>query len=521
MKPRGILERAPRTVIPRWRPFPIALHREPQLSSVRRANIVDLDHVAANVEYDRAVSDFRKAQTTWFAGDLLADAIGRRDDDVAHEVASFIMQNRQEASPTLVEFARSFEGEGRGAEAEPRDVGAETRAAVPRLRRQIDVYPSSAIAWADLAYYFTLAGKEKAADRATRIALGLAPTNRFVLRSAARYFGHRDQHDRAHDVLRLSEATPHDPWLLAAEIATASAAHRRSRWIQEGRTMVKNFSYDRLHISELASAIGTAEMEAAAPRRQVRTMFSASLERPTENSVAQADWAARNGEGIEAPNLFGADDANEARAWSSFVAGEYDKALEFAQRWFDDQPFSVRPAQLISWIDSSLRDDHNAAIEVLKRAVIANQRDPVILNNLAFAYGSLNETGLARKYNDRGRAAAHTESEKLFATATQALIAFREGRFDMGRSLYMNVIERAAQGDGVDDRIEAMAWVSLAREECIARTPFAINAVASAADAVHRCSSHDASALFMHLEPVFSQAGGSLTRNCVGEVRIR
>ena len=62
--------------------------------------------------------------------------------------------------------------------------------------------------------------------------------------------------------------------------------------------MVKDGGFSPLQVSELASAVGTAELKANGPLRQIRTMFAASLEDPTANSIAQAEWAYRNDDEI-------------------------------------------------------------------------------------------------------------------------------------------------------------------------------------------------------------------------------
>jgi hypothetical protein len=58
----------------------------------------------------------------------------------------------------------------------------------------------------------------------------LAPNHRFALRSAARFFLHVGKPDDAQTILRRSEATRRDPWLMAAEIAVSTVADRTPRW---------------------------------------------------------------------------------------------------------------------------------------------------------------------------------------------------------------------------------------------------------------------------------------------------
>jgi tetratricopeptide (TPR) repeat protein len=502
MNSKGILEKKSRSVVPRWRPFVSAVATDKQLSSARIGlpSFGEGPTSKPTRDYEESLEAFRGARTAWFAGDLLVDAIGLGDDAVAGEIARFLLENRAHASRPLLDIARRYLGE---AEIELDTKAPHRQPEVAMLRRQISLYSRNSIAWADLAYYFTLSGKFSAAERAMRTAVGLAPNNRFVLRSAARFLIHRDEYDRAHDLLRRSEGTPHDPWLLAAEISTASAASRRSRFIQRGRAMVKDHTFGRGHVSELASAIGTAEIEAEAPRRRIRSMFDVSLERPTENSVAQAEWASRtHGEVAESPSLQQLDGVHEAQAWSLFVAGEYTQTVEFAEQWFADQPFSSRPAELASWIYSSLLDRHVDAIRILKKAVVPNPKDPIILNNLAFAYANLSLIAEAKSYIDRAQDAAMSDHDRLFILATRGLIAFRSKQYKLGRSLYMEVIDTASKGD-VDSRIEPFAWSYLAREECLASTEMAPLAIKNAIERSASSTQREVATVLGHLEPLF------------------
>ena len=119
-----------------------------------------------------------------------------------------------------------------------------------------------------------------------------APSNRFILRSAVRLYVHLDEPDTAHRVLSDSASTPVDPWLVAAEIAVCTLLGRRSRLIKRGRDMLISGHHSTRDTAELASALGTIELEADASKR-ARRLFGSSLDDPTDNAVAQAVWATR------------------------------------------------------------------------------------------------------------------------------------------------------------------------------------------------------------------------------------
>ena len=70
--------------------------------------------------------------------------------------------------------------------------------------------------------------KSQKAERAIRAALQLAPNNRFVLRSAARFI-HIGEPEIARTLLVGAEAIQSDPWLMASEIAIAEFLGKPSR----------------------------------------------------------------------------------------------------------------------------------------------------------------------------------------------------------------------------------------------------------------------------------------------------
>src|SRR5437868_434116 len=124
------------------------------------------------------------------------------------------------------------------------------------------------------------------------VAVGLAPTNRFVLRSASRLYIHVGRKGKAHHILERAESTKYDPWLLSAEIAAASAAERTSKLVRSGERMIEDESIPIFQKNELGSAIATLEL-AHGKIKRARNLFRDALTAPTENTVAQADWALR------------------------------------------------------------------------------------------------------------------------------------------------------------------------------------------------------------------------------------
>src|SRR5437870_228380 len=107
-------------------------------------------------------------------------------------------------------------------------------------------------------------------------ALALAPENRFILRSAARLYLHIGEGRRAHRILLEADALLHDPWILSAEVAIAAVMGKSSKHIKRARKILEAERFKPIHLSELASAIGTVEARAG-NRKRSRQFVERSL----------------------------------------------------------------------------------------------------------------------------------------------------------------------------------------------------------------------------------------------------
>ena len=112
--------------------------------------------------------------------------------------------------------------------------------------------------------------------------------------------------------------------------------------------------------------------------------------------------------------------------------------------------------------------DHEGALEVLKRTLAANGRDPLVLNNLAFTYASLGRTKEARATISLADRAVAPTGTLVYLTATDGLIHFGESQPEEGRERYLEAME-IARVHGLE-RQRAMASVYLAMQEKAAHT---------------------------------------------------
>jgi tetratricopeptide (TPR) repeat protein len=360
--------------------------------------------------------------------------------------------------------------------------------------------------WVDLAREYVILGQNRHALYAIRAAVALAPMNRFVLRSAARFHLHEGDPERAHDLLRRSPLAQRDPWVLAAEIATATVADRTSSFTKVGRRMIGGERLAAAHITELASALATLEMDAG-NRRRSRKLFLQALAAPTENTVAQASWASRHAHVLEfEPEYLDLPRTFEAGAWENYRGQDWSSAVAEAEHWQLDEPFASRSAMFGSFLASVALEDYARAVLFAQRGLQADPRNIVLLNNLAFALASSGRTLEARAALTRIPVADLDVDNRVANLATSGLVAYRHGDPAAGRALYEQAIQ-LAETAGLREK-RAWAMLFLAREEITARSPRAPEMLSRSRGALEHFSGPTQSVARMTFARLVERAAG-------------
>ncbi len=343
-------------------------------------------------------TDWQQNRSRSFAGDLISAALVSGTLEVAREAANFIISTDPDVRTPLSLLAQRVLS-GNSTPAQFGIVAPDLRAEqsnrpskqIATARKRLVEHPRDAILWIDLAYMYAVRGIHDKAERAVRIALGLAPLNRFVLRSAARFFIHRNRLDIAHDLIRLSPRLRFDPWLLAAEVSIALSAKRSPRSVKEGLELISSGNFSDRDISELTSAIGTLEFKSGS-NSKAKKLFRKALINPNDNSLAQAKWISKEMNGLQADiqvRDFQVARPYEAAAYEAYARTEWSRALEWSLKWLGDQPFSSRPAHLASFLASGIFEDFAQSESISKFGLVANPDDPAFHLNLAFCYANL------------------------------------------------------------------------------------------------------------------------------------
>lgn len=455
-----------RHIFPRWRSF----RATSELGELTLpATIFNIDTAELDVSLAKGVANWEGNPSLWRGLDLLGTAI------VAGRLESFsVLVADIKANPLAPKIARDVLE--RTQNPHPVQLNLPEYDQIPDLAAQREIRehrfnlassPKDPIEWVELARSFTIAGVNQKAERAIRAALQLAPDNRFVLRSAARFFIHVGDAERAHALLSRSPLIKSDPWLLASEIAIADSMGKTSRFSRFARTKVQ-MDIRPSELTELASALGSLEAESG-NHRIARRFLRQALVEANENSVAQIRWLNRShlGESIDVskakpPRL------HEANAWASFYNGEFEIARDESLSWLRDQPFASAPASLTSYILADILRDYSTGKLITKAALRSNPDDPTLLNNLAVCLMELNELPEAELVLSRLKIETPDKKSDAVYKATFGMLAFRKGDVAEGRRLYLEAIQ-AAKEIGAH-KTAARAAIHLAIEELIANT---------------------------------------------------
>jgi tetratricopeptide (TPR) repeat protein len=427
--------------------------------------------------------------------------------DQFKEAAEFIIENRNLVPGPVAELAFKIIHPGEVAASEAAFAEGEDEPSVRRIRERLKDEPRNAILWVELSRLYTAVAKRARALECMRVAVALAPDSRFVVRAAARLFLHEGESEAALRVIRGASGVRRDPWLLAAEIATTSALKAPSLLAKVGRGRNEDSALSQFERTELASALGTLEVENGRIRR-ARQLFRQALIAPNENSVAQVEWANREIGGLDVAGRFPEVPClHEARAQVSLASGNWKLAISYGREWLRDQFFSRHPAVFTSYV-SSLVENYQDSIEILRGSLRVNPGDSMLLNNLAFSLASDDKVPEAIQilrvadYRDAGGASGVT------LAATHGLVCYRVGEAERGRSLYRLAMERAVAFGA--QKYKVMAELYMAREELLARTEVAREAASGAIDHATKTKDCEVGVLAAQVRRLYDKVGREL-----------
>jgi hypothetical protein len=430
---------------------------------------LDVSHAA----WGSAVAQGSHRLAVLLSPEVLVHALALDSPERGVDVADHVLSHADEAPTAAVDLARqvhrrvfphdSIELPVRSG---PEDL-AVAREQVGGLRARLAKNPHNPVGWVDLARAHTITGSTDKAHRAITVALEGGSGNRFILRSAARFFVHQGDLERALHVLEGCGTSLSDPWLLASELAVAHLSGAPPRSTRSARRFADDRAFSAFERSELLSAIATLELASGNDKR-ARKLFDASLKEPHENSLAQAEWASERAALVRVPQeLLGTPESYEARTRDATGRGDWKEALEQSLYWQHAEPFSAEAAIHSSYVAGVGLGDYRASLEAAEQGLLANPHNPVLRNNVAYAAANLGKLHEAVLELEQMRALIDEPRLRVPYFATSGLVAYRMGDHDRGRDLYRRAIAASRSlPDGAG--LEPLIWAHFAREELLA-----------------------------------------------------
>ena len=485
-----IYEIKERRVIPNWRDF----NRTLQIGELG-TNLISNKKLDINI--DKAINDWNNQQNIGSAADLINAAFisDKVEFPELFKAIKHIKNNLNYSSKTLIQLIEYIEHKSENNKKNfqskvilEKDVDTIREFQVfinnRTLHRIINKTKNitrnelyNPIVWVELARLYIMQGQEKQAENAMLTALHLAPNNRFVLRSATRFFIHIEKFEKALFYLRKSSLLKIDPWLISAHIATSSIMGRFSPLVKDGERLINSKKFSPFDLTEVSSSIGTLEFKSGSIKK-AKKYFDLSLESPNDNSLAQIEWVSKEDSRfkINPFNFSNVINPFEAYALDSYKSGNWNDSFYNCIKWFLDVPFSKRPVLLSSHIAGSLLKDKDAAILLCEVGLQANPDDPSLLNNIVYNIYTSDNLSKATKYLNRIKEidiASLPNESKITFQATLGLVALRNREMEKGKKLYELAILNSEKIKNV--YLKNLAIVNYARELFLAKQPEVTN----------------------------------------------
>lgn len=422
---------------------------------------------APSEEFQDRLLRWHSSPTVITAGEVIGTAIVEGHEGQATSAAKAILGSGFAATPLLRSLARrTLHRAGQQTPLATRS-GFNQAQSKALWRRRTRLYPYNSLAWVELALYELLDRNKLQARRCMTVALQLAPHDRHVLRSAARLFVHLDEADRAHELLVRNDRTLLDPWLLAAGVSIATLAQRRPPSIKSARYLMESDNHPDRHLSELAGALATLDLEAGSTKR-ARAYFRRSVVDPTGNALAQMEWAAPElGRSLVAARTFAKTaEREEARVFTLLRAEQFQRVPLLCDRWSALEPYAIRPYEFSSSA-TTVTGKHKKTIATAAAGLQIRSNSTTLLNNMAFALAHCGDLDGAERYLNL----VTPESGRIqyLTNANRGLLALRKGFFETGLDQYREAILGFSRIG--DKRSADVARLYRAREAAIANVP--------------------------------------------------
>jgi len=422
-------------VLPQWQNFSVAASFR-ELSSAPTGLIRTHSVERGLLDFEADWEMFQQTRSPFLASDLMSSAIALGLFDKARELA-VIVEKHSIVGDVAINLSRLISRKS--------DVisnGRELKqfhALIADQKKMLSAHPRDAIIWVERALNYAVIGQKDQAKRSILIALELAPTDRYVVRSAVRFFVHVNCWEEAFFYARRAFLSVQDPWIAAPFLSVGTQLGKMPSPV---KNILRNAmsSSDHFYYSELLEAYGTMEILNGAEVRARRIFKKAWLE-PAKTVVSHSQWILKE----KLPGLAGnlqIDFRQSAQAMSSILLSrmDLDGAVSNARVWMFEEPYSVAPYMQISSA-LFLQEKYTDALSVIFEGLIANPKSKDLINNGAFAALRANDAS-SEKLIKMLKPLLDWEKD-IAPLATYGLFLMRSGSAIEGRLYYFSAIQNA------------------------------------------------------------------------------
>lgn len=465
-----------RRVVPNWRYYETTL-------AVGELNNWKL---ARPKEETYAIDDYvnlwKEHHSLYRAGDLLSAAItnGQEDNDVVKDAATFILDREDTSTHSLVSSARKvlgvesiYKSQSKIEIERLRECTAteNIRGFIHNVRQRLQLMPYNPYLYVDLSRAYLLIGQTQKAESAIIQALHFGESDRFVARSAARFFLHLHDRDRASVVIRARGAVSVDPWLMAAEISINMLRGKTSNYVKKGYDIIDSGNCSPFGFTELASSIGTLELSSGSNRKSNK-LFRKALIEPNDNSLAQVQWV-NSFEPLSLKQDVQVQNDYEVKTIDALSKRDFNQARHEAISWICDMPFAHRPVNIGYSICVNFLHDFALASAILDVGLRTDETSPFLLNNKAYCSARAGQLKEAQEAFDKLVASNRLDESpdwKVCIPATEGLILYRNNKVEEGAKKYEEAISIAKQLTGTEEykRLYKKAVLNFCRERLVA-----------------------------------------------------
>jgi tetratricopeptide (TPR) repeat protein len=420
-------------VIPRWLNYAKAVKTR-ELSCPTASRFILSEFTKKHLAADYL--EFKDSPTPHKAADLMGAAFVIGNESIAKEVAQYVKRSAVLQKPVL-ELANHILGETPKAE-----LAFDVHARIAQSKKFLAEYPNNALVWIDRARCYTIVGQAEKAEYCVRIALKLAPSDRFIVRSAVRFFLHSDKLDQAWDCVKHASAIRFDPWIKATEISTAEVVKKSVKKLK-GLVPLGTTPANIYHFSELIESYGMLELINGNDNR-AKKYFKLAWSNPSHNVVTHSEWIVREhfpAMAEKAEGNFG--ESIEATAWQNYYRFKIDDALSAANEWALEEPYAKNAFGLGS-ILACQKHNYDQGVKIAKEGLKATPNDFGLQNNLCFGLLKMNMAAEAEIELLKIIAPTDPVSHVIYS-ATKGLLEFKKGNIARGRSLYLEAIGEAEE----------------------------------------------------------------------------